>query len=136
MRTGLCVAACFEQCCLSIHKVVSVFMFVLCQPLSFAKQTQLMLPFVTSVASFVMQEKSKDTRMNNLKQRISDDMKLQSRSAGEASHCARGIICSLHCKLKYISAARIIASCTIMPSQHTLTMSAKCDLRSHTNDSE
>ena len=88
MRTGLCVAACFEQCCLSIHKVVSVFMFVLCQPLSFAKQTQLMLPFVTSVASFVMQEKSKDTTMNNLKQRISDDMKLQSRSAGEASHCA------------------------------------------------
>ncbi len=56
--------------------------------LSFAQQSELMLPFVTCDASFVVQETSKDTRMNNLKQRINDDMKLQSGSAGETSHCA------------------------------------------------
>ncbi len=56
--------------------------------LSFAKQSELMLPFVTCVASFLMQETSKDARMNNLKQRINDGMKLQSGSAGETGHCA------------------------------------------------
>ncbi len=56
--------------------------------LAFAIQREFVLPFVTCVASFLMQETSKDTRMNNLKQRINDDMKLQSRSTGETSHCA------------------------------------------------
>ena len=67
--------------------------------LSFAQQGELMLPFVQCVVSFLMQETSKDTRMNNLKQRINDDMKLQSGSAGERGHCASGFIGSLLCNL-------------------------------------
>ena len=97
---------------------------LLCQMLSSAEQTQLMLPFVTCTASVLMQETSKDTRMNNLKQRINNDMKLQSRSAGETSHCALGIICSLLRKLTQEHTSLQPRSLLSLqaPSQKTLTL--------------